>query len=177
MNRSRPPLLCLAAAAAAAFVLAGWRAHLRLNLSGSMPAGLWRIETASTSIEPGQIVSVCLPAWPASMAVERGYIGRGECPTDVEPLIKPVVAVAGDEIVVSESGLSVNGRAIEGTAQRRLDTVGRPLWLMPAGTYDVSPGSIWVASGHDPRSFDSRYFGPVPTDNVRGIAVPVFVTP
>jgi type IV secretory pathway protease TraF len=39
----------------------------------------------------------------------------------------------------------------------------------------VGSGDIWVLSGHDPRSFDSRYFGPVPVANVQGEARPLWV--
>jgi type IV secretory pathway protease TraF len=37
------------------------------------------------------------------------------------------------------------------------------------------PGQVWLLSGHDPRSFDSRYFGAIPTANVRGVARPLWV--
>jgi type IV secretory pathway protease TraF len=37
----------------------------------------------------------------------------------------------------------------------------------------VQPGHVWLAgSGHD-RSWDSRYFGPVPVAGVRGVARPI----
>jgi type IV secretory pathway protease TraF len=39
----------------------------------------------------------------------------------------------------------------------------------------VPPGQVWLLSGHDSRSFDSRYFGPVPVANVQGVARPVWV--
>ena len=44
------------------------------------------------------------------------------------------------------------------------------------GAYPVAPKEVWLLSGHDPRSFDSRYFGPVPeAKSVQGIARPVWV--
>ena len=77
MRRTRPPLLCVTALAAAAFVGIGWREHLRLNLTGSMPIGFWRIESVHGAPERGQVVAVCLPAASARLAVERGYVGVG----------------------------------------------------------------------------------------------------
>jgi type IV secretory pathway protease TraF len=55
------------------------------------------------------------------------------------------------------------------------DELGRPLHAMPSGSYVVGDGEVWILSGHDPRSYDSRYFGPVPTANIRGRAVPLLV--
>ena len=35
------------------------------------------------------------------------------------------------------------------------------------GKYVVESGTVWVASSLSPRSFDSRYFGPVQMNQVR----------
>jgi type IV secretory pathway protease TraF len=48
---------------------------------------------------------------------------------------------------------------------------------MPAGTYRVESGQLWLLSGHDPRSFDSRYFGPISVSSVQAVARPVWVIP
>lgn len=176
MKRNRPPLLCLAAISAAILVGVAHDKQVRLNLSGSMPVGFWRIEPMEQAPERGQVVSVCLPVSEARFAIARGYIGRGECPSDAAPLIKPVIAVDGDDVSVSPFGIEVNGRMIEGTALRPADSAGRPLGPEAPGTRRVSGGEVWLASTHDPRSFDSRYFGPVPVANVRGLAVPLLVS-
>jgi len=47
---------------------------------------------------------------------------------------------------------------------------------IPAG---ACPGGheplvVWLLSGHDPRSFDSRYFGGVPVTNIQGVARPIW---
>ena len=124
----------------------------------------------------GEIVVVCLPnTAPVRMAEERGYIPSGHCPGGSEPLLKPVAATAGDVVVVSTAGLTVNGRAVQDTAPLVQDSAGRPLRPVPAGAYPVAPGEVWLLSGHDPRSFDSRYFGSVPGANVLGVAWPVWV--
>ena len=86
-----------------------------------------------------------------------------------------MIAVAGDDVSVSPFGIAVNGRMVESTALLPEDTAGRP--LVAAQGHRVASGEVWVASAHDRRSFDSRYFGPVPLTNVRGLAVPVLVSP
>lgn len=176
MRRHRPPVFCLGALAAAALVGGGYLGNVRLNTTGSMPIGLWRLAPVTGPLKAGQIVSVCLPAETARDAMERGYIGGGECPDNSEALIKRAVAVAGDVVTVSSSGLSVNGQLIDGTAPLANDTAGRPLGHMPPGEYSVFPGSVWVVTNH-PRSWDSRYFGAVSLRSVTGIAEPLIVIP
>jgi type IV secretory pathway protease TraF len=39
----------------------------------------------------------------------------------------------------------------------------------------VPADTVWLLSGHDPRSFDSRYFGAVPAASIQGIARPIWV--
>lgn len=152
---------------------------LRVNSTASMPRGIWYVApVVAAALRRGEIVSVCLPdAAPLREAAARGYVQAGSCPGGYEPLVKPVAAVAGDTVTVAPDGLAVNGLPIESTAQLARDSAGRPLQPLAAGAYRVEPGQVWLLSGHDPRSFDSRYFGPVPTVNVLGVAHPVLVIP
>ena len=92
-------------------------------------------------------------------------------------MVKPVAAAEGDVVTVAGSGVSVNGELVQGTAQLSRDSAGRPMQPFQAGTYQVGAGEVWLLSGHDPRSFDSRYFGPVPAVQVQGVARPLWVLP
>lgn len=105
----------------------------------------------------------------------RGYIPAGNCSGGYEPLLKPVAAIAGDLVMVTPQGIAVDGEPIKNTAPLVRDSADRPLRPVPAGAYEVMPRQIWLLSGHDPRSFDSRYFGPVPAANVQDVARPVWV--
>jgi conjugative transfer signal peptidase TraF len=156
-------------------VLAG-AAGLRVNASASMPWGLWRVAATEAPFERGEIVSVCPPDGAAIReAARRGYLPAGPCPGGYEPLVKPVAAIAGDLVKITAAGVAVNGEPMADTAQLGEDSAGRPLQPIPAGTYRVPAGAVWLLSGHDPRSFDSRYFGAVPAANIQGIARPVWV--
>ncbi len=151
-------------------------AGLRVNATPSMPLGLWRMAPDHAPLRRGDVVVVCLPdTAPVRVATERGYIPSGNCAGGFEPLVKPIAATAGDVVAVSAAGVAVNGQAVLGIAQLVQDSAGRPLRRVPAGAYPVAPGEVWLLSGHDPRSFDSRYFGPVPAANVQGIARPLWV--
>jgi conjugative transfer signal peptidase TraF len=136
---------------------------LRINASPSLPVGLY---VTSTNPE-ANLVEFC-PAEPfASFAISRGYRDGGACRDGAAPLMKPVVAQAGDVVEMSAEGIAVNGRLLANTAPRTTDSIRRPLISWPVGRYVVAPDTIWVASSHHPRSFDSRYFGPVPTNAIR----------
>lgn len=143
--------------------------NLRLNLSTSMPKGLWWV-TADSQPRRGDFVTICLPGDAGRLALARGYITRGMCADELEPILKPVVAVAGDVVIVSEVGIKVNDVVLTNSAPFLNDTEGRPMTVFPTGQYVVEPGMIWVVAGHDPRSYDSRYFGPVETAAVTGTA-------
>jgi conjugative transfer signal peptidase TraF len=87
--------------------------------------------------------------------------------------MKPVVAIPGDTVNVSERGIAVNGKLLPNTAAKTKDSQGRPMTPWPFGTYRVAPGVIWVASSYNPWSFDSRYFGPIPVRIIRGRLKPL----
>jgi conjugative transfer signal peptidase TraF len=155
--------LAFGAGTLALALLASW-AGLRFNDSPSMPTGLYvRISSKSNA----SLVVFC-PAEPfARLSVERGYRSRGNCPDGAEPLAKPIGARTGDVVELSAQGMSVNGRLLPNTAPLATDTADRPLPHWPFGRYVVAPGTLWVASSYNPRSFDSRYFGPVRASQVR----------
>src|SRR5438445_4561303 len=137
---------------------------LRFNASPSMPTGLY----VRTSSESRSSLVVFCPAEPiARLSAERGYRSRGNCPDGDEPLAKPIAARPGDIVELSATGMAVNGRLLVNTAPLVTDAAGRPLPQWPFGRYVVAPGSVWVASSYSPRSFDSRYFGPVKASQVR----------
>lgn len=136
---------------------------LRINLSPSLPMGLY----LTTPTADARMVEFC-PAEPfATLAIKRGYRDPGTCRDGAAPLLKPVVAETGDVVEVSPRGITVNGTLLRSTAPLAKDTKGRRLESWPAGRYVVAEGTLWVASSYHPRSFDSRYFGPIPTTAIR----------
>lgn len=143
---------------------------VRLNSSPSMPVGLYVV----TGDEHAHLVEFC-PSEPfATFSIARGYRDSGVCVDGAAPLLKPVVAVAGDVVELSNLGISVNGKLLPNTAPLQRDSKGRSLEAWPFGRYAVASGTFWVASSYHPRSFDSRYFGPVPTSAIRHRLKPFF---
>lgn len=165
----------LAAGAALVAALVGLNAAgFYPNLTDSMPRGVWRLTGAP--IARGRVVLVCPPLVPAVKAAKAaGYLIRGACPGAVAPLLKPVVAVAGDRVEVSAAGVFVNGRLIANSGLIERDGKGRALPRGQLGSHRVPQGRVWLVSSHNRYSFDSRYFGPVPASQVRGVAAPVWL--
>ena len=146
-------------------------AGVRINASPSLPIGVYL-----TSSQPeANLVEFC-PSEPfATFAIARGYRDAGVCPDAAAPLMKPIVAGPGDVVEVSGQGIAVNGYLLPNTAPLAIDSHGRSLTPWPFGRYVVAPDTLWVASSHHPRSFDSRYFGPIPAGSIRDRLRPLLI--
>jgi conjugative transfer signal peptidase TraF len=144
---------------------------IRINTSPSLPIGLYQVASGPDAT----LVEFCPPEPFGSLANARGYRQPGTCPDGGAPLMKPVVARSGDFVSVSRRGVAVNGRGLLNSVPLTRDTGGRPLTPWALGTYIVQPGTIWVVSGYHPRSFDSRYFGPVSVSLIRNRLRPLLV--
>ncbi len=154
-----------------AIVGATWFWGLRLNVSRSAPRGLYRILAAAPA--RGAFVAVCLPPDVARFGRARGYLGPGDCPGGVQAAIKQLIAGPGDLVDVSPTSVGVNGRRLPNSATAAVDSAGRPLPHVPWGRHPVPPAQVWVFGTGDPRSWDSRYFGPLGEAQIRATVAPV----
>jgi conjugative transfer signal peptidase TraF len=142
---------------------------IRINTSPSLPVGIYVVASESSS----RLVEFC-PAGPfATVSIERRYRDRGSCPDGAAPLLKPVAARPGDVVDFSAAGIAINRKLLRNTAPLAADTEGRPLAHWRFGHYLVTEGTLWVVSAYHPRSFDSRYFGPIATSAVHDHLRPV----
>lgn len=165
--------MLLAAGGLLLILTAAWRSGVRLNLTSSLPVGLY-LETGDTPTR-GSIVLACLPPAMARLARERSYVPHGDrCPGRTAPIGKVVVALPGDTVVVSASGLEVNGRHVPNSRSRSFDSRGRPLPSLREGHYTLRAGELWFVSSYSLRSFDSRYFGAVAARSVISVVRPVW---
>lgn len=145
---------------------------LHVTFTQSLPRGIYH--TVAGPPSRGATVIACLPAAIGQFARSRGYLWRGDCPGGAAPVGKVVAAVTGDTVVASADGLIVNGHWVKNTQVLTCDTSGRPLRHFPYGIYVLAPGELWLASSHNPWSFDSRYFGPVGTGAVHSRIAPLW---
>jgi conjugative transfer signal peptidase TraF len=139
----------------------------RINLTPSEPLGLWRVVPLDRTVAVNDLVFICPPPTAAMReARARGYFRSGSCPGGVAPLIKMVIAVAGQRVEIGAS-VAVDGRTISSSSLARRDGKGRPLARFPSGT--VQRENVFVHSPF-PGSYDSRYFGPLPASGILGLA-------
>jgi conjugative transfer signal peptidase TraF len=171
MRRSTAVLLGAAALTALAGVtMTGWLGGYRINLTPSFPLGLWRIEQLGRDPAAGDLVFICVPVTPAFMAAfERGYIRRGLCPGWLSPLIKTIAAVHGQHVDIGSS-VSIDGMPLRYSEIQTADGEGRALSAWQGGT--VPLGQLYLHSDFS-GSYDSRYFGPVSSNGLLGVARPV----
>ena len=154
-------IACSSASLFGLFAITGI-AGIRINATPSLPVGLYINADADS-----KLIEFCPVGPPAWLAASRGYRTAGDCPDGASPLLKPIIAKAGDIVELTAAGISVNARFVPNTAPLSMDTKHRPLEHFPYGRYVVAQGEVWVASSYNARSFDSRYYGPVPIDRIR----------
>ena len=165
----------IAIGSAAMFALYSW--GVRLNLSPSVPVGLY-VSQHIDAVQPvrrGSLVAVCLPAGVAAWGRSRGYLHRGSCVDGSAPVGKPVFAVDGDTVSVDSTGLTLDGEPVPKTEPLLHDTDGRRLPRIADGQYIVRRGDVWLVSTYSARSWDSRYYGPVPATAIMSLLRPIWV--
>ena len=120
--RGRRSSLVLGVLVLTAVVSTRW---VRLNLSSSLPVGLYRLTAVPVNVPRGALVVLPVPVtvyhvWPAWV-----------------PLLKPVAGVPGDVVCYQEGRVQVNGIDY---GPVHLETHGRPLPHLDAGCQTVPEG-------------------------------------
>lgn len=123
------------------------------------------------SLERGMLVLACLPDEVAKIAYERNYIASGKCKGGYAPVGKYIQAISGDEVRFTSEGIIVNGSLLENSKPYAMDGEER---AMPVMLQDmVLPKDELVLLNNYAGSFDSRYYGPIPSRYVVGTLNPV----
>lgn len=147
---------------------------LRLNVTPSLPYLLW-VDTPVSQVRRDMVVTFCPPFNKAVRDGRRfGYFTTGPCPHALDRLMKPIAAVPGDLVTLDRFGVRVNGQLLRNSTRYRSDGAGNNLPRLPDGDYPVPPDTFWVISQHNPRSFDSRYFGPITRADILAQSRPAF---
>jgi conjugative transfer signal peptidase TraF len=120
----------------------GIAAGYRLNVTSSLPLGLYRMSPIATPLQRGDLVTFTLPV-PLRLHRSLGSF------------TKPVAGLPGDRVCVCNRRLVVAGMDYGPVLAEA------PIHAIPEGhCVTVGEGEVFTAS-HTPRSYDSRYHGPV----------------
>ena len=150
---------------------------LVFNLTPSIPRGIYQTVSIPAKSQPGYFVLFCpdqrWPGFADNPNYRKSYLRN--CPDGEEALIKPVSAWPGDIVTATPIGVAVNGAILLNSMPELRDPFGKELHPYAYGSYRVPAGQVWVISSYSPRSFDSRYFGPIPVTAIRGWLKPIAV--
>ena len=95
----------------------------------------------------------------------------GETDESVKDQIKRVVGLPGDQIVIKDNSVYINGTQLdEGYLPEGTLTQQGRLTCADATPCVVPDDSIWVMGDNREHSYDSRYFGPIEQDTIVGRA-------
>lgn len=135
------------------------------NATASVPVGLYRLHPERRA-HVGDLVALRLPERDADRLARGGYLPRGV------PLLKPVAATGGQTVCRTGSHITVDG--LEAGEALTIDHRGRalPVWQ---GCHRLGVQEIFVMNAREPRSLDSRYFGPLSVSSVIGRTTPLWV--
>lgn len=157
----------------AAAVLGAAGFGIRWNLSTSVEPGLYRASGRSPA--RGDLVTVCLPRSVGRWAVGRGYVTRGRCPGGAALVGKWIVGAEGDRVEVADDAIRIDDRRLERSERVDVDADGRPVPRVLEGAYVLAAGEVWLHSGLQGRSLDSRVFGPLEMSSIQTVIDPVWV--
>ena len=134
------------------------------NATASAPVGLYEVRSQATFTR-GELVLIRPPQWVRLFAAARGYL------PDTVPMAKRIAAQNGDIVCRERDAIMINTRV---AAHALLaDEEGRtlPTW---SGCRRLGEAEIFLLMDSVRASFDSRYFGPVPTTAIIGKLVPIW---
>jgi conjugative transfer signal peptidase TraF len=161
-------LVCMGLGIAALCAPAAVDLPVRLiyNVTDSVPRGWYRVDRVERpeSLRVGSIVLARLPAEMAALAAQRGYL-----PADI-PLLKRIGAVAPQSVCVHGHLVRIDDAIMAISLAH--DGMRRPLPMWPQ-CRRLRDEELFLLSGTNSASFDSRYFGPIAASAVLGVARPV----
>lgn len=152
--------------ALAGFLFCFYLGGYRINYTGSLPVGIWKLQLCRNP-ERGMYVVVSMK-WDV-LGIRRQY-HRPEL-----KLLKVVGGLPGDVVTCIEKQVYVNNAVLDNVVLQEKDSFGR---LMPKFQYPyVVPKDCYFLCAPVLKSWDSRYFGAVSRREILYRAEPVLTFP
>ncbi len=113
--------------------------------------------------------------------VQRGDIVIFDSPRDGKRLIKRIVAIGGDDVVIENGHLAINGEWLQSSSNPEVEIIGSKkvdLNLMDGGgpplATTIANGMVLAIGDHRGNSVDGRIFGAVSEGEIYGRAVAIY---
>ena len=135
---------------------------ITINFTPSMKEGIY-IKKAG-QIERGDIVAACLDEPYQAIGLKNSYLIRSTKCHGAAPVIKKIIAVPGDNVLLTYDYIRVNGRKLLFKTKLR-DRSGNSLHVYPRGHYLQTDG-YWLIGINSRNSWDSRYWGYVKKEQI-----------
>jgi conjugative transfer signal peptidase TraF len=135
------------------------------NTSNSIKRGTY-LAIPYINLAKGNTYIVCLKGKSNYLTImSKLGLPKGECDNGYESLLKRVVATPGDYVAVDNQGVFVNNTLINNS---KAEISHNEIMLHPQIGYKqkLKDGEFFVM-GDTVRSFDSRYFGPVTSKDIK----------
>ena len=134
------------------------------NATASAPVGLYEVRSQATFAR-GELVLIRPPQWVRLFAAARGYL------PDTVPMAKQIAAQNGDTVCRAQDAITINHHIVARALFADRDGRTLPTW---SGCHRFGKDEIFLLMDSVRASFDSRYFGPVPTTAIVGKLVPIW---
>lgn len=143
--------------------------NIHLNISSSLPYGAYYLQDKQDNITKGDIILFCLDEENSKLIKDANILAFGSCPYNLAPIGKKVIATSYDKVQIDDNYVAINGN-IENKSKR----LKLKLKNYPKATFNraLKKGEYIVLSNHED-SFDSRYFGVVKIEQIKGILKPL----
>ena len=139
------------------------------NHTSSVDPGLY-IAVPWAEHQVGELVTIEVPEVVGGYLRERLIEAGGDPAAAPDRFLKPIYAGAGDRVQVSGGEVRVNGVLVARQIEQAEGELLLPRW---EGDVTLGEGQWWLMSLRCPGSLDSRYFGPVTTDDLGVVRVPL----
>ena len=135
--------------------------HLIYSTTPSVPQGLYLVVPAK-HLQVNDMVEFVPPLPILSLMQTRHWLPKNHT------MLKQVAALAGDHVCIKDNWLLINGKqAVE---------IGEATPLPKLTFCDrIAPGRLLLLGTGSSRSFDSRYFGPIPVERIIGKAIAIYL--
>lgn len=140
----------------------------RMNLDQSLIPSLYKIKKGRLP-NRGDIVAFYVPQKFVRLSISRGYSTNRSWFNRKEKLrfLKITEGVPGDQVVINDRGVYVNGKYIKKSKPGKSDSVGRAMPKVELNQ-TLKEGEYICMSEDIKTGYDSRYFGIITSDHFIG---------